>query len=147
MLEPGLVRPLTIRDLVTVIPATSDSAEWVREVSRVSAAAPVAEATGANTSALTDATGRKPEGALVFEKVTTIIRTFATWVAATKRIIADAEQLRAYVDQYLVYDLSLELEDQIVAGVGTGENFTGILNTPASQLSPRREPVRASCMP
>jgi HK97 family phage major capsid protein len=128
LLEPGLVRPLTIRDLITTLPTTSDSPEWVREVSRVSAAAPVAEATGINTGTLTDATGRKPEGALVFEKITVAVRTFAEWIAATKRIVADADQLRAYIDQYLVGDLGLELEDQIVAGVGTGENFTGILN-------------------
>jgi HK97 family phage major capsid protein len=129
LLEPGRVRPLTIRDLVASIPTTSDAPEWVREVSRVSAAAPVAEATGANTSALADATGRKPEGALVFEKAVVAIRTFAEWVAATKRIIADATQLREYIDSYLTYDLGLELEDQIVAGTGTGENFAGILNT------------------
>src|SRR6266508_261982 len=58
ILEGGLVRPLMLRDLVTVIPVTeTGSVEYSREVSRVSAAAPVAEAT-----ALTGTSGTKPEG-------------------------------------------------------------------------------------
>jgi hypothetical protein len=43
-LVPGVVRPLTIRNLLTVIPTTSDQIDFPREVSRVNAAAPVAEA-------------------------------------------------------------------------------------------------------
>lgn len=128
LLEPGLVRPLTIRDLVTVIPVTTDTVEWVRELSREENAAPVEEAT-----AITGTSGTKPQGGLTFEKVTEHIRTIAEWVPVTKRIVADAGQIRAYIDQYLSYDLSLELEDQIVGGSGTGEDFLGILNDPDVQ--------------
>lgn len=124
LLEPGLVRPLTIRQLVTVVPTQSDAIEYVKETSRTKAAAPVAEAT-----ALTGTSGTKPEGALVFELVTDTIKTIAEWIAATKRIVADATGLRAYMDQFLRDDLSEELEDQMLSGAGTGENFRGILNT------------------
>jgi HK97 family phage major capsid protein len=124
LLEPGLVRPLTIRDLVTVIPTSSDAIEYVKEVSREANAATVAEATAA-----TGTTGTKPEGGVVFDIVSTTIKTIAEWVPATRRILADATGLRAYIDQYLLDDVAIELEDQMVAGNGAGENFTGILNT------------------
>jgi HK97 family phage major capsid protein len=148
LLEPGLVRPLTVRDVVTVIPVTTDAIEYVKESSRVTAAAPVAEA-----SALTGTTGTKPEGGLVFAIVSEPVRTLAEWVPATKRVVQDAPQLRAYIDGYLTEDLAIELEDQIVAGSGSGENFRGILNTvgigtvgppvaPASALDALRQAKR-----
>src|SRR5918996_1735225 len=56
LLEPGLVRPLTLSQLVTIIPTSSDIVEYTKELSRVAAAAPTAEA-----AALTGATGTKPE--------------------------------------------------------------------------------------
>jgi HK97 family phage major capsid protein len=124
LLEPGRVRPLTVRQLLTVIPTASDAVSYAREVSRVSAAAPVEEA-----EALTGTTGTKPEGGLVFEIVEDRVRTIAESVPATRRIVADAPQLRAYIDTYLTEDLGIELEDQVVAGDGNGENQTGILNT------------------
>lgn len=124
LLEPGLVRPLTIRQLLTVIPTTTDQVEYVKETSRVSAAAPVAEAT-----AITGTSGTKPEGGLVFDAVTEQVRTIAVWVPATRRILSDASSLRAYVDEYLASDVALEVEDQVMSGNGTGENFTGIFNT------------------
>lgn len=124
LIESGLTRPLTLRDLVTVIPVSTDAVEYVKEVSRVQAADPVAEAT-----ALTGTSGTKPEGGLVFDVVQDVIRTFAIWVPATKRILQDATGLQSYIDAYLAYDLGRELEDQILAGSGTGENFRGVLNT------------------
>jgi len=128
LIEPGLVRPLTIRQLVSVLPVTTDTIEYVKEASRISAAAPVAEAT-----ALTGTSGTKPEGGLTFATVTDTVKTIAEWVPATKRILADAPQVQAYIDEYLTRDLAEELEDQMVSGSGSGENFTGILNTAGVQ--------------
>jgi HK97 family phage major capsid protein len=123
LLEPGLIRPLTIRQLVTVLPTSSDTIEYVKELSREAVAAPVGEAT-----ATTGTTGTKPEGGVVFDVVVEAIQTIAVWVPATRRILSDAPQLRAYIEQYLRDDVSLELEDQMVTGSGAGLNFTGILN-------------------
>jgi HK97 family phage major capsid protein len=64
----------------------------------------------------------------VFDIVSETVKTVAEWVAATKRVVSDASQLRAYIDAYLTDDLAIELEDQMVAGAG-GNSFTGILNT------------------
>jgi HK97 family phage major capsid protein len=89
------VRPPELRDLLTHIPVTSDRVEYVKENTRVAAAAPVAEAT-----ATTGTSGTKPEGGITFQKITEGIRTIALWVPATTRVIADPPQLRAYIDEY-----------------------------------------------
>lgn len=122
LLDEARVRPLTLRDVVTILPTNSDSIEWVRE-SRTRAAAPVAEA-----AALTGTSGAKPEGSLSYEKITDTVKTFAVWVPATTRILSDATGLRERVDEFLTQDLAEELEEQMLDGDGTGENFTGILN-------------------
>lgn len=130
LLEPGQVRPLTVRQLITVIPVGTDAISYVREASRVSNAAPTAEAT-----AITGTSGTKPEGGLTFAPVTDTVKTIAEWVPATNRILADAPFLRGYIDSYLTDDIAIELEDQVMAGAGTGENFLGILNTPGIQTA------------
>ena len=61
------------------------------------------------------------------------IRTIALWVPATTRVVADAPQLRSYIDEYLGADIQTELEDLIVAGDGVGENFTGLMTVAGTQ--------------
>jgi len=139
-------RELTIRDLVSVRQTESDSVEFVRQTTQMTSAAVVAEATSAAgpsyeadtetgdvTVTLADGGGYKPEGAVAFERVTTPVKTIAEWVPATKRGLADAAQLRGLIDDELRADLAEEEEDQILNGNGSGENFTGILNTSGIQ--------------
>jgi HK97 family phage major capsid protein len=133
LLEPGRVRPLSVRELVTVIPVTTDAIEYVKENSRITNAAPVSEATQLLHTG--DTTATKPEGGLTFALVSDVVRTLAEWVPATRRILSDAPALRAYIDQYLTDDLAIELEDQMIAGDGTGQNFRGILNTVGIQTA------------
>jgi HK97 family phage major capsid protein len=117
-------RPLRIRDLVTVLETTSDTVEYVRLGAHTNAAAPVAEATATSGSS-----GIKPESTLVTAAVQDTIKTIATWIPATRRALQDAPQLRGLIDTFLRYALAEEVEDQIISGAGTGENFTGVLNT------------------
>lgn len=124
----GYQRPLTIRDLVTTGTTSSDAVDYARESTTTNNAAPVAEATDVSGS-----TGVKPQSDLTFTRETTPVKTIAHWVAATRRALADAGQLRMYIDQFLRYGLDEELEDQILTGSGAGENFTGILNTTGTQ--------------
>jgi len=119
----GLQRPLTIRDVVTQGTTDSDTVEYVRITSQTNAAAPTAEAT-----ATSGASGTKPESTLALAKVTETVKTIAHWIPATKRALSDAGQLRTLIDSFLRYGLEEELEDQMVNGDGTGENFTGINN-------------------
>ena len=120
----------------------SDTVEYVRVTGKTNAAAPVAEATTAalptqdgSTGALINAAGGgyKPESSVALEIVSTTVKTIAHWMPMTKRAASDAAQVRTLVDNFLRYGLNEELEDQIVGGSGSGENFTGILNTSGIQ--------------
>jgi HK97 family phage major capsid protein len=128
--EPGLVRPLVLRDLVTVLPTESEAIEYVREDVRTSNARVVPEAD--QLAHVGDETATKPEGGLTFTPVIDTVRLIGEWVAVTTKILQDAPQLRGYIDEYLLFDLQLELEDQMIAGTG-GDDFVGILNTPGIQ--------------
>jgi HK97 family phage major capsid protein len=116
-------RPLMLRDIVTQGTTESDTIEYPRVTGYTNNAAPVAEAT-----ATSGGTGAKPESGLALEKVTTNVKTIAHWVPATKRALSDAGQIRTLIDSFLRYGLEEELEDQMVNGDGTGENFTGFSN-------------------
>lgn len=132
-------RELTLRSLVTVGRTTSDTVEYVRVTGKTNNAATVAEATTADPGAISGASpgpytvapasGVKPESGLALETVSATVKTIAHWIPLTKRAAADASQVRTLVDAFLRYGLNEELEDQILSGNGTGENFTGILNT------------------
>lgn len=124
----AFVRPLRLRDLVTPGRTISDTVEYVRLTSVTNNAAPVAEAT-----ATAGSSGTKPESALVLAKVTTPVRTIAHWIPVTKRALSDAAQIMTLIDAFLEYGLEEEVEDQMVAGDGTGENFTGLANTSGVQ--------------
>lgn len=130
-------RELTVADLVTQGNTESDTVDYVRVTSKTNAAAPVAEATSSNLPAVyntpTAAEGYKPESAMALELVSTTVKTIAHWIPITKRAAADAGQVRTLVDNFLLYGLNEELEDQMLNGVGTGENFTGILTTAGIQ--------------
>ncbi|WP_371852353.1 phage major capsid protein [Nocardia arizonensis] len=137
IVEPLGRKPLTIRDLVSVRRTGSDVVEYVAQTSHTNAAAVVAEATssaaptapGSAGALVLDANGGyKPEGAWAYERRTANVKTIAEWVPATKRALADVAQLEGLINDELRADIDEAEEGQILAGNGTGENFTGILN-------------------
>lgn len=119
-------RPLMLRDLVTAGTTTTDNIEYVRVTGTTNNAAPTAEAT-------TTSNGTKPESGIATVKVSTPVRTIAHWIPVTKRALSDAAQIRTLIDNFLEYGLEEELEDQMIAGDGTGENFTGLASTSGVQ--------------
>ena len=128
-------RELTVRDLVTSGSTQSDTVEYVRVTTKTNAAAPVAEATtaaaptqdGSTGPLIPHATGGyKPESAVALEVVSTSVKTIAHWIPITKRAASDAGQVRTLIDNFLAYGLNEEIDDQILTGAGSGENFTGI---------------------
>lgn len=127
--EPLGRYPLNLRQLVQVRQTTSDTVEFVRQLTQSNAATPVAEAT-----ATAGASGQKPESGMTWERVQETVKTIAVWVPATKRALSDAAQLRGLIDQELREDLGEELENQMLNGNGIGENFTG-LNSTANVLA------------
>lgn len=121
-------RELTVADLVTRGSTNSDTVEYVRQGTVTNNAAPVAEATATG-----DGSGVKPESGFLLSIITETVRTIAHWIPATRRALADAGQLRTLIDSFLRYGLMEELEDQMLTGAGTGENFTGVYNTSGIQ--------------
>ena len=119
-----LQRELSILDLIPSGQTDSDTIEYIREDSFTSAAASVAEAT-----ATTGTSGLKPESSMALSKQTSPVRTIAHWLAVTNRILSDAPMLRGLIDSRLLYFLRQKVEDLVIDGDGTGENFTGILRT------------------
>lgn len=127
-------RPLTIRNLVTNGTTTSDTVEYVRVTGITNNASPVAESTAtADPGSMVAANGVKPESALALAKVTETVKTIAHWLPATTRALSDAGQIRTLIDTFLRYGLEEELEDQMINGSGSGENFTGISNVSGVQ--------------
>jgi HK97 family phage major capsid protein len=116
-------QPLLITDLITVGRTDSDSVEFVRVTSFTNNAAPVPEATN-----VSGASGTKPQSDLALEKVAEPVRTLAHWIAATRRALADAGQLRSLIDGRLRMGLQQVLETQLIVGDGTGENLLGLMN-------------------
>ena len=135
-------RPLTLRSLVTNGATSSDSIEYVRVTSITNNAAPVAEATSSapptapeSAGALVNVAGGgyKPESGFAVARYSTPVRTIAHWLPVTKRAIADAAQMITLIDGFLEYGLEEELEDQMIAGDGSGENFEGLSNVSGVQ--------------
>lgn len=127
-------RELKIRDVITVGQTSSDTVEFAKLSSATNAAAMVAQASGTSGGGEGgDVTGQKPESAAVWAKVTVTVKTVAHWLAATKRALSDAGQLRTLIDQFLRFGLEEELEDQIMSGDGSGENFDGITHLSGTQ--------------
>ncbi|MDX3199950.1 phage major capsid protein [Streptomyces scabiei] len=135
-------RPLRLRDVVTPGTTTSDTVEYVRVTSVTNNAAPVAEATSSaaptapgGAGALVNAAGGgyKPESGMALAKETATVKTIAHWMPITKRALSDAAQIRTLIDAFLLYGLEEELEDQMVQGDGSGENFQGVANVSGTQ--------------
>ena len=124
--RPGVVdilqRELTVLDLIPRLTTTSDTIQYVREDTFTNNAAMVAEA-----SATTGTSGVKPESVLAYSTQTATVRTLAHWIPVTNRLLDDASAMRGIIDTRLLLGLDIKLEDQVLTGDGTGENFTGIL--------------------
>jgi HK97 family phage major capsid protein len=121
-------RPPSILDLITTVNTTSDAVEYVEQTSRTNNAATVAERTSDGSSF-----ALKPESDVAWTLKTVNVKTIATWIAASQRILADAPMLQSMIDIELTNMLRVLKENQVLSGNGVGENFTGILVTSGIQ--------------
>lgn len=133
-------RPLTLRQLVTNGRTGSDTVEYSRFLSMTSGAATVPEAVtaepiGSGTPAVTpEQAGLKPQSAFTMGRKTAVVKAIANWIPITKRAVSDAAQLLTLIDNFLLYNLEEELENQMLNGDDVGENFEGIANVSGVQL-------------
>lgn len=122
---PGIIplaqRPLTVRDLFSQGQTTSDTISYARQATFENSAAAVAQATS------TPGSGAKPQSSISWTRVTRPVETIATWMAATRRQLADAGQTASLIDNQLRLMLMLEEEDQLLNGSGASPNLEGLL--------------------
>ena len=119
------LRQPSIRDVITILQTGSNLIEYVRVNSLTRAAAIVPEATSA-----TDDAALKPKASMALEVVQTGVKTIAVIMQATRTILADAPQLQSMMTAFMRTDIDLALEEEIVAGEGGANHFTGLENTP-----------------
>jgi hypothetical protein len=119
-------RPLELLNLVRPGTTEESAVSYVRQTTYTSAAAETAEATSTTT-------GTKPEATLPFEAVSSPVENIPVWAPATRRALADVDELRRLVDEQLSFDVRRRLEEQLINGNGTTPNLRGILNTTGVQ--------------
>lgn len=129
IIAPSL-RPMRVRDLLTVANTTSTSIDYIRETGFTDAATGV-QKQGAARAVLEG--GTKPEANLTFTKLSAQTRTIVHWLAATRQTIQDVPQLQAYINNRLLYGLYYAEEVQLLYGNGTDPNLQGIMTVPGSQ--------------
>lgn len=117
-------RTLTLFDLITIGETDQDVVEWVEKTSRTNNAAETAEA-----GATGDGSGAAPESALAWAVKTTQVRDITHFMPVTKRVLANAAQLRSDIDTELGDGARERLETQALNGNGTAPNLRGILQT------------------
>ncbi|RYE43962.1 MAG: phage major capsid protein [Hyphomicrobiales bacterium] len=119
--RPGIVegafRLFTIEDLLTKIPTTAPTIDWVRENVFTNSAAETAEGV------------IKPQSSLTFTTGTMPVSTVAHWIKITRQLAMDNAALAAYINRRMVYGVNLRVENQLLVGNGTPPNINGLLNS------------------
>lgn len=120
--------PLTIMNLITVIPTAKDAVEVPREKSRTNNAAIVPEADRTDIDGIT---GLKSLSDFDLEVITANVKSVAHGVAATTRILDDGNQLRGRIDTFVRNGIAQERERLILLADtnANSEEWTGIYAT------------------
>jgi HK97 family phage major capsid protein len=116
---PGITieprQALKVRDVLTARPTSLALVDFVKVSTPLAIASPVVEAS------------TKPENSLVFTSLSEKVRTIATWIPATKQVLADFDELSGFVSSSMPYYVNLAEEIQLLSGDGTGENLHGLI--------------------
>jgi HK97 family phage major capsid protein len=114
---PQLRRPLTLLDVIPTAPMDQKSFDFTRESGNFDTAAETVE--GAT----------KPQADVTLIDAQVVAKTIAHWTKMKRQQIADVPALATTIESRLVYGVNRRIENQCLAGDGTGENLLGILNT------------------
>jgi HK97 family phage major capsid protein len=119
--NPGVIAgdflPLTIRQILTPVPVSSNSVESLRENTWTNSAAEVSQGAA------------KPESDLTFENYDVSIRTVAHWIKVSKQLLSDAPAIAAYIDSRLRDGLAQRVDQQLLIGNGTSPNLSGLTDS------------------
>lgn len=125
-------RRLTLRDLLPSGPTSSNLIEFTRENAFTNAAGPQRD-TASPLAAIENVT--KPESAITFTLATVPVITLAHFIPLSKQVMGDSPMIASYVDGRLMFGLKLKEETQLLKGLGTGGELTGI-QTDATSYTP-----------
>lgn len=106
---------LRLRDVLDISRTNSDAVRYSRLASFTRAAATVANSAS------------KPQAAMSFDSITVPVKTLAVWIPVEEQQLADMPQLAGIINNELVYDLNKLVEELVIYGDGTGEDFDGII--------------------
>ena len=116
-------RRLTIKDILPVGATSSNLVEFTRENAFTNNAG-VQRDTASPLAAIENVT--KPESAVTFTFLTMAVTTLAHFIPLSKQVLADSPMIESYINGRLAYGLALKEETQILKGLGTGGEYTGI---------------------
>ena len=116
-------RRLTLRDLLPSMPTNSNLVEFTRENVFTNSAGPQRD-TASPLAAVENQT--KPESAITFTLATTPVIILAHFISVSKQVMDDSPMLASYVNGRLMYGLKLKEETQLLKGLGTGRELTGL---------------------
>jgi HK97 family phage major capsid protein len=117
---PGLVYPKTVRELIPVVPVSSNSIETIRESAWTNNAAEQHETLNGGLPSA------KPESTISFEPYAVTIRTVAHHIAVSNQLVNDSAAIAAYIDMRLRDGLADRIEQQLISGNGTAPNLAGL---------------------
>ena len=117
LIVPKPLAGLDFLDVIATATTDSDLVEWVEESTYTNAAAETAETSAA------------PESALAFTVRNSAVKEVTHFIPVTRRAMADVAYVESWVNNRLVDGVRRRLQTQVLAGDGTGENFTGLYNT------------------
>lgn len=112
---------LTVADLFAQGQTTLNAVPYMREVSFVNAAAPVAEG------------ALKPEATFDLEAVSAPVKKIAVRARVTDELFADFPAMRSYIDNRMVFMVEQREELQLLSGSGIGANIEGVMTVAGTQ--------------
>lgn len=117
-------QPLRIRNLLTIVPVTTDSVRYAQQTLRTNAARIVAEGTA------------KPYSAYKWENQTATVEVIAHLAKMTLQALADAPRLAAEVESEMRFGLDLVEEQEILNGDGSAGHLSGLMHNATAYALP-----------
>jgi hypothetical protein len=112
-------RPTELLDVMRLGSTEEASVQYMRQTAYSSAAVETGEAVSTSTGTVAEAT-------LPFELISSPVESIDAWVPASRRALADVDELRSVIDDQLVGDCRRRLEAQLIAGTGTTPQLRGL---------------------
>ena len=118
--QPGYVpsaqREIQVTDVFPRSPTNQSAIQYMEETTFDNSAAEVAEGTAS------------PEAQLALSERTEPIREIAVEIPVTRVQLEDEDQVRAYLDEQLLFMLRQRVDGQLMTGDGTAPNLSGVLD-------------------